>query len=241
MLRQHTSTCTVHQMVRVELFRRLFHVGFLNSQRVQCAFFASSSRMKPRELHLYRKKILKTLPENPERGDSSALSAAVGRLQDHDWFIRKSAIDLLGKVAERSDDEALQLIERHLGDSDIFVREASVLAVVQVVGRDFPDGRAVAALAPRLQDEDCFVRRQTVIAIAALGTPGDNNALSLILPLLRDGFIPVRKESVEAIVHLAGLEPQTRQVALEHLKATVDDSDKDVRESSRRAIEKLQQ
>mmetsp|Transcript_63361 Transcript_63361/g.151191 ORF Transcript_63361/g.151191 Transcript_63361/m.151191 type:complete len:249 (-) Transcript_63361:11-757(-) len=188
--------------------------------------------MKPQELHRHRKR-LDGFGKDAAVGDSQVLAECRQLLGDHDWYSRKVAIDTLARVSVKGSKEELPVLYKHLEDEDIFVREASVDAVAVVANRG--DNEAVAKMAARLVDEDCFVRTRAVVAMGELCEPGDTGALTLLEDMFEDGFVPVRKKTIQVLIKLAPGEPSVRA----RLEKCLGDVDSGVRQDAKEALSKL--
>mmetsp|Transcript_13753 Transcript_13753/g.29992 ORF Transcript_13753/g.29992 Transcript_13753/m.29992 type:complete len:248 (-) Transcript_13753:99-842(-) len=195
--------------------------------------FAAFSR--PQELHRHRMR-LKGFGENVSRGDVPTLQQCQDLLKDNDWYARKVAVDAIAKVAKPADEQYLSLLYKHLEDEDIFVREASVDAVAALARQG--DAVAVSKVAIRLADEDCFVRARAVAALSVLGTAGDRDTVNLLLDeMLEDGFVPVRKNTIQALEKLS---PPGDKAVLDRLQKAGNDADKGVRDLAKSALKILQ-
>lgn len=155
---------------------------------------------RPQDLHRHRKR-LEGFGKDAAPGDSKTLAACGDLLKDDDWYARKVAVDTMSRVAKHGDEAQLSLLYKHMEDEDIFVREAAVDAVAAIGPR--MDDVCVSKVAMRLADEDCFVRARAVVAIGILGRPGDAETLGLLDEMFEDGFVPVRKKAIEAVLKLA--------------------------------------
>eukprot|EP00434_Breviolum_minutum_P012424 symbB.v1.2.010944.t1/scaffold724.1/size168915/2 len=196
--------------------------------------FATISR--PQELHRHRKR-LEHFGDAPQ-GDTKTLGDCRQLLKDEDWFARKVAVDTIAKVSMKGDETQLSLLYTALEDDDIFVREAAVDAVVQVAQQK--DAVAISKVSVCLGDEDCFVRCRAVVALGRLSGP-DAQLLTLLLEMLQDGFVPVRKRAIEALVTLSTRDdaPDPRD-GVDVTTVSQQDSDRGVREEAKKAVAALQ-
>mmetsp|Transcript_45480 Transcript_45480/g.105457 ORF Transcript_45480/g.105457 Transcript_45480/m.105457 type:complete len:247 (-) Transcript_45480:44-784(-) len=189
-------------------------------------------RMKPQELHKHRKR-LDGFGKDAGKGDSEILAKCRQLLGDQDWYSRKVAVDTLAKVSVKGSKEELRELYKHLEDEDIFVREAAVDAVAEVASQG--DDEAIARLAAKLVDEDCFVRTRAVVAMGELCNPGDTGAVSLLDDMFEDGFVPVRKKTIEVLTKLAPTEAMVKQ----RLEKCLSDIDSGVRLDAKEALSKF--
>jgi HEAT repeat protein len=92
--------------------------------------------------------------------------------------------------------------------------------------------QAPPELINQLKNQDSSVRRN---AAETIGTLGDENAIEALIPLLKDDNRFVRQEAVWALAKIGGAR------ALEALtQALVDEKDEFVRDSIKKAMERLQ-
>merc|ERR1712150_233663 len=95
----------------------------------------------------------------------------------------------------------------------------------------------ISKVAMRLTDEDCFVRTHAVVALGRLGTRGDTETLALLDEMFDDGFVPVRKRTIEAVQLLA---TSADEATIKRLKDCIRDRDAGVRTVAKTALDAIE-
>ncbi len=191
-------------------------------------------------------------------GDARSVKYLLQALKDDDWWVRSRAGDALGKIGgPKVIDAVLELVR----DKDDDIRRAAIEILNQT-----KDERAIAHLIEATRDKDWWVSERAVDALAEIGSKlavpriyemlkagnaralpvvvravgklGDQQSISLLLPLLARPEKEIRIETMQALTSLAD-EQIAEQIRVQ-LQAQTSNADATVAQAAIRALTELE-
>ena len=154
------------------------------------------------------------------RGDSVALGALVGRLDDAVSDVHQAALGALSNVTTKGSLNLITAVLARLEDDIAQVRISAIIVLTHVSDRCNED--VVKALTVRLEDQVVAVRVASMEAFAKLVRRGDENARSTTFAQLTNQELGMR---VAAMQTLASIAEKTVTRILEHFVGQLDRED----------------
>lgn len=158
-----------------------------------------------------------SLTKVAEKDDESLMDGLCARLLDKNLYVQEAAADALVALASVGNEDLIASVAKHLSHRSPDVQHLTVRILTQIVIQD--DGALVLQMSKLVQQKDEFARCAAAEIMPALSNvAGPNHVVALLLLMLQDGSVHVRRAAAEAILHMECVQPDVRLAAMEILR-----------------------
>ncbi|MCC6421363.1 MAG: HEAT repeat domain-containing protein [Gemmataceae bacterium] len=148
-------------------------------------------------------------------------------LKDADTLVRRDAAGSVARLSAGVAADALPELVKCAADKDVELRKAAVAALVRLTEFARPEeiAAAKAPLAQALKDREPEIRRNAALAMAGLGGQDALSAMEVLLDLLQNGSLNMRRQVALALKNVG---PEAK-AAVPALRKALADPDEELR------------